>query len=60
MSKHKNDNIYIGTITAMQLFKMSKPRSYQVITGRGGIHGDTKYNRRKTKIETKRLIKDIK
>lgn len=56
--QNKNGHIYIGTISAMDIYKMQKPRSCDVITGRGGIHGDTKYNRRKTKAETRRIIKD--
>lgn len=56
--QNKNGNIYIGTISAMDIYKMQKPRSYEVVTCRGGVHGDTKYNRRKTKAKTRRIIED--
>lgn len=58
MSRKRNKPIYVGTISSYDLFKMSKPRSYEVVTCRGGIHGDTKYNRRKTKAETRRIIEN--
>lgn len=58
LKQNKNGKIYIGTISAMDIYKMQKPRSYEVITCRGGVHGDTKYNRRKTKAETRRIIED--
>lgn len=53
MSK-KNTPIYAGTITSEQLRKMSRPR--QLPTTGFGIHGDTKYNRRKKKAEDRRII----
>lgn len=50
MSKHKsNSTIYIGTITSEQLRKMGRPR--QLPTTGFGVHGDTKYNRRKKKAD---------
>lgn len=58
MSRKRKKPIHVGTITSYDLYKMTKPRSYEVITGRGGVHGDTKYNRRKTKAETRRIIND--
>lgn len=58
MSKRKNKKMHIGVISFGDIYKMSKPRSYQVVTGRGGVHGDTKYNRRKAKAEARRIIDD--
>lgn len=55
MSK-KNNQIYVGTITSEQLRKMSRPR--QLPTTGFGIHGDTKYNRRKKKAEDRRIIEN--
>ena len=54
MSRKKNSTIYVGTITSDQLRKMSRPR--QLPTTGFGIHGDTKYNRRKKKAEDRRII----
>jgi hypothetical protein len=58
MSKRKNKKMHIGVISYGDIYKMAKPRSYQVVTGRGGVHGDTKYNRRKAKAEARRIIND--
>ncbi len=58
MSKRKNKKLHIGVISYGDIYKMAKPRSYQVVTGRGGVHGDTKYNRRKAKAEARRIIDD--
>ena len=58
MSKQKNKKLHIGVISYGDIYKMVKPRSYQVVTGRGGVHGDTKYNRRKAKAEARRIIND--
>lgn len=58
MSKRKNKKLHIGIISYGDIYKMAKPRSYQVVTGRGGVHGDTKYNRRKAKAEARRIIDD--
>lgn len=58
LKQNKKEHIYIGTISAMDIYKMQKPRSCDVLTGRGGVHGDTKYNRRKTKAETHRIIEN--
>lgn len=52
----KNKTIHIGTITSEQLRKMGKPR--QLPTSGFGVHGDTKYNRRKEKEETERIIQE--
>lgn len=48
--------IHIGTITSEQLRKMNRPR--QLPTSGFGIHGDTKYNRRRAKEETRRILED--
>lgn len=58
MSKKKNKKLHIGVISYGDIYKMAKPRSYQIVTGRGGVHGDTKYNRRKAKAEARRIIDD--
>lgn len=58
MNRKRNKPIHVGTISSYDLFKMQKPRSYEVVTCRGGVHGDTKYNRRKMKAETRRIIED--
>jgi hypothetical protein len=58
MSKRKNKKLHIGVISYGDIYKMAKPHSYQVVTGRGGVHGDTKYNRRKAKAEARRIIND--
>lgn len=47
--------ISIGKITAKQRFDWSKPLYNGHAIGTG-VLGDTKYNRRKNKEETKRLI----
>lgn len=54
MSRKKNTPIYVGTITSEQLMKMRRPR--QLPTSGFGVHGDTKYNRRKKKAEDRRII----
>ena len=48
--------IHIGTITSEQIRKMQKSRQ-EKITG-CGVHGDTKYNRRRKKQEDKRIIEE--
>lgn len=58
MSKKKNKKLHIGVISYGDIYKMAKSRSYQIVTGRGGVHGDTKYNRRKAKAEARRIIDD--
>lgn len=45
-------------LSIKQALYKAKPRSYQVVTGRGGVHGDTKYNSRKAKAEARRIIND--
>ena len=57
MSKHKvNSTIYVGTITSEQLRKMGRPR--QLPTTGFGVHGDTPANRRPTKAEDRRSLRD--
>ena len=58
MSKRKHKKLHIGVISYGDIYRMAKPRSYQIVTGRGGVHGDTKYNRRKAKAEARRIIDD--
>jgi hypothetical protein len=51
-SSDPNVIIHIDSISAT-LMKMPQYNGYQC---RGGIHGDTKYNRRKIKAETRRIL----
>lgn len=57
MSKKHNKKIHIGTISAQEQFAWTKPKHNGFSIGTG-IHGDTKYNRRKFKKETKEFIQE--
>ena len=55
MPRKKSKKIYCGTITSQQIFDASKPL-YETAS-RCGVHGDTKYNRRK---EKRNFLKSLK
>lgn len=57
MSKRKKGRMHIMTVTGKRQFELAKPRYNGHAIGHG-IHGDTSYNRLKTKRETKRLLNE--
>lgn len=48
---------HVGTIDAMSVTRAHMPH-YNGFQCRGGVHGDTSYNRRRTKRETAQLISE--
>lgn len=53
----KRDPYHAGTIDAMTVTHARMPH-YNGFACRGGVHGDTRYNRQKTKAETARIIRE--
>lgn len=52
--RHKT--MHVATITAEQIYKMQRGRFLP--TSGFGVHGDVRYNRRKTKAATRRLLQE--
>ena len=57
MSRKKKKPVSCGVITAQQQFDANKPK-YNAWVCRGGVHGDTSYNRRRAKTELRRIINE--
>lgn len=56
MAKRKSKKpIHVMTVTAEMQFQTNKPR-YNAYACGHGVHGDTSYNRRRTKRETRALL----
>lgn len=55
--KPSSNPYYVGTIDAMSVTRARMPR-YNGFQCRGGVHGDTSYNRRRIKRETAQLISE--
>ena len=53
----KRDPYHAGTIDAITVTRAHLPR-YNGFLCRGGVHGDTRYNRERAKAETARIIDD--
>lgn len=54
---HRKNPYHVGTIDAATVTRAHMPR-YNGYQCRGGVHGDTSYNRRSNKLETRRIIAD--
>lgn len=57
MTRKRNKTTHVATITPETLFQARKPR-YNAWQGRGGVHGDTKYNRDKDLRAARRDIEE--
>lgn len=55
--KPRMDGDRIIIMTALEATRAARPK-YDGFVCRGGIHGDTSYNRRKFKAETRRILRD--
>lgn len=53
--KPRMDGDRIIVMTALEATRAKRPK-YNGFICRGGVHGDTKYNRRKFKAETRHII----